>query len=84
MDLFDVLLIVGLMIGITILYVGIRKFLAWTLDDDNQWHKKQGCLGYSKKETENKKKLVYDRLTFGYLLFMGVLVLLLILPLITG
>ena len=84
MDLFDVLLIVGLMIGITILYFVVRKFLAWTLEGDNQWHKKQGQIGFSKKETENKKKLAYDRLTFGYLLFMGVLVLLLILPLITG
>ena len=84
MDFFDILLIVGLMIGITILYFGIRKLIAWTLKDDNKWHKKRGSLGFTKKEIENKKKLAYDKLTYGYFLFMVVLVFLLILPWVTG
>lgn len=84
MELWDVLLVIGLMIGITVLYVLLRKFIAWTLEDDNQYHKKRGHLGYSKEEIQNRKKIAYDRLTCGYLLFMAVLTLLLILPWITG
>jgi len=77
-DFFDILLIVGLMIVITMAYFLARRFIAWALEDDNKWHKKRGHLGFSKKEIKNKKKLAYDKLTYGYFLFMSVLLFLMV------
>lgn len=72
------LLIIGLIVVITIVYFGLRKFIAWALQDENKWHKGRGHIGMSKDEIKNKKKLAYDKLTSGYLLFMGVLIFLLV------
>jgi hypothetical protein len=77
-NFFDFFLIIGLMIVTTIIYFLVRRLIAWAMEDDNKWHKKRGHLGFSKEEIRNKKKLAYDKLTYGYFLFMSVLVLLMV------
>lgn len=38
-----------LLIVITVLYILIRKFIFWTMKDDQKFRKKQGALGLDKK-----------------------------------
>ena len=76
--LIDYLLIIGLIVVITMVYWGLRRFVAWALKDENKWHTERRHLGMSKDEIKNKKKLAYDKLTSGYILFMGVLLFLLV------
>ena len=78
----DLLLVIGLMIAITVAYFLLRRLIAWCVKDDNKWHKKQGHLGMSKDEMRNRTKLAQDRLTYGYLLFMFVLTLLLVIQIV--
>ena len=81
-DLLDFLLFFGLVVLVTIVYILLNKLIVWALRDDAQWHKKQGHLGHSKKEMENKKKWACDRLKAGYILFLVILALFLIIPLV--
>ncbi len=53
--LIDYLLVIGLIIVITIVYFGLRKFIAWALKDENKWLREHGHLGMSKDEIKNKK-----------------------------
>ena len=53
--LVDYLLIIGLIVVITIVYFGLRKFIVWALQDENKWHRERGHLGMSKDEIKNKK-----------------------------
>lgn len=78
MDYIELIITIGLLILVTGLYIILRKFIAWAIDDDNQWHKKRGNLGLGKDTLNTNKELAYYRLTAGYLMVMGVLVLYLI------
>ena len=75
MNYTELIVTIGLFFLVTVLYIILRKFIAWAIDDDNQWHKKHGHLGLHKDTLNTNKKLAYDRLTSGYLLAMGLLVL---------
>lgn len=78
MDYSEFIITIGLLIFVTLLYAILRKFIAWAINDNNQWHKKRGNLGLNKNTLNTKKKLAYDRLTEGYLIVVGLLVLYLI------
>ncbi len=75
MNYTELIVTIGLLFLVTALYIILRKFIAWAIDDDNQWHKKYGHLGLHKGTLNTNKKLAYDRLTSGYLIVMGLLVL---------
>lgn len=75
MNYTELLIAIGLLVLVTVFYIILRKFIARAIDDDNQWHKKHGHLGLHKDTLSTDKKLAYDRLTEGYLLVMGVIVL---------
>ena len=72
------------MITITVVYFLLRRFIGWAVKDENKWHKKQGHLGMNANETKNKIKLACDRLTYGYALFMFVLIVLLVVQIVSG
>ena len=38
----ELLLAIGLIIAVTILYLLLRKFISWAIEDDNNFHKKTG------------------------------------------
>ena len=75
MNYTELIVTIGLLFLVTVLYIILRKFIAWAIDDDNRWHKKHGHLGLHKGTLNVNKKLAYDRLTGGYLIVMGLLVL---------
>lgn len=75
MDYKDLLITIGLMILITILYIVLKKFISWAIDDDDKWHKKHGHVGLKKDTLNANKKIAYDRLQEGYLLIMALLLL---------
>ncbi len=70
----ELLITIGLMIGLTLLYVGLRKFIAWAIEDKDKWLKKNGKWGYTKESKETNQKLAYHKLTGGYMMIMGLLV----------
>lgn len=69
---------IGAILFITILYFLLRKFISWAIEDDDKWTKKHGRLGLHKTTKETNKKIAFDRLTEGYLLIVGILVLIII------
>ena len=56
----------------------LRKFISWAIEDDDKWNKNHGRLGLHKSTKDTNKKIAYDRLTEGYLLIVGILVLIVI------
>lgn len=75
MDYVELIIAIGLIFLVTGIYIVIRKFIAWTIEDDNNWHKKQGHSGLSKDSRKVNKKIIYDRLIAGYLLVVALLIL---------
>lgn len=71
----ELFIALGLLILITAIYIALRKFIVWTIQDDDKWHKKQGHVGLTKGTLKVKRKLAFDKLTGGYLLAMGLVVL---------
>lgn len=75
MDYKELFLVVGIMLVVTGLYIVVRKFIAWAIEDNERWRKKHGCLGLSKDARQVNKKYAYYKVTGGYLLIMILLVL---------
>jgi len=71
----ELFLAIALILLITVIYIVIRKFVAWAIEEDNNWHRKQGHSGLSKDSRKVNKKFIYDRLLAGYLLVLGLLTL---------
>ena len=73
MNWLELLLTIGLMVGVTVLYFVLRKFISWAIEDNNKFYKKRGHCVSSKETLNVDKKLACDRLTEGYLLVLFVL-----------
>ena len=73
MDWSEFLLAIGLIIAATILYILLRKFISWAIEDDNNFQKKRGG-GLSKDTLEVNKQIAWDRLTYGYVVVMFALI----------
>ncbi len=71
----ELIITIGLMILVTLIYIICRKFIAWAIEDHDKQMKKQGRLGIEKSSKKVIKEVEYRKLTSGYLLFMGVLIL---------
>ena len=75
MDWIEFLLTIGIMIIVTVIYILARKFIAWSIEYNQKFRKKQGALGLSKGARDVNKQIAYDKLTGGYAVIMGVLLL---------
>jgi hypothetical protein len=75
MDYKEFFITIGIMFLVTILYFVIKRFISWTIDDDEKYYTKQGSHIKNKKHTKNRKQLAYDKLIGGYAIVMFVLVL---------
>lgn len=75
MNYSELFIAIGLILVVTIGYVLIRKFVSWYIEDENKWNRKHGYVGLSKDTRNVNRKIAFDRITEGYLLLLGVLVL---------
>ncbi len=67
----EVLIAVGCSIFITVIYILLRKFVVWAIDDEQKWHNKKGHLGDSKDGLKDRKNWALWELTAGYLVILA-------------
>ena len=67
----EVFVAIGCTILITVIYILLRKFVIWTIDDDQKWNKKKGHLGSSEEALKNRKSWARWRLTEGYVVCLA-------------
>ena len=75
MDYKELFLAIGIMLLVTGLYIAVRKLIAWAIEDNARWRKKNGSLGLSKGARDVNKKHTYFKATCGYVLMMALLAL---------
>ena len=69
----DLLIALGATVVATVAYLLLRRFIAWAIQDDNNWHKKRGNLGLHEDTLKTNTKIALDKLTQGYLLVLFVI-----------
>lgn len=74
MNYTELFIAIGLLILSTIIYIALQKFIKWTVDDDKRFRKKNGNLGLSHESYEVNKKVSLDKLFFGYISIIVLLV----------
>ncbi len=70
----ELVITISLMIAISIIYILIRKFIIWTIEDNQKFRKKNGCLGLDKEGRKLMADIPMFKLTCGYILFMVLLI----------
>ena len=73
MDYKELFITFGLMIVITVIYIFLRKFIHWTIKDDQKFRKKNGNLGLDKEGQKLMIDMPLFKLTCGYILLMALL-----------
>ena len=69
----ELFIAIGLMIIISIIYILIKKFIIWTVKDNQKFRKKNKCLGLDKEGQKLASDIPIFKLTCGYILFMVML-----------
>lgn len=70
MDYKELLISFSLLIFISVLYILIRKFIFWTIKDDQKFRKKQGAFGLDKEGQKAVLDIPLFKLNCIYVLLM--------------
>ena len=65
---------ISLIVIVTVVYFLLRKFIVWTIEDDNKFYIKNGRMGASKKELKVRKEQALLKLSGGYALILALLI----------
>jgi len=75
MDYKELFIAIGLMVVVTIIYLLIRKFIHWTIEDSDKFHKRNGRFGYDKEDKKAISDMPMFKLNSVYILIMLLLIL---------